>query len=58
MKDLTTETVQACLQTRIFGHALEVHDCLESTNLTLEERARTGAPEGLVVLAEQQTGGR
>ncbi len=58
MNDLTVETVQNVLQTRVFGRALEVHACLESTNLTLEERARVGAPEGLVVVADQQTGGR
>jgi BirA family biotin operon repressor/biotin-[acetyl-CoA-carboxylase] ligase len=37
---------------------VRVHDELESTNTTLVEEARNGAPEGLVVVADHQTAGR
>ena len=37
---------------------IHVFDTLESTNLTLRELANAGAPEGTVVLAAAQTGGR
>lgn len=37
---------------------LRVYGAVESTNLTLRELANAGAPEGTVVLAAAQTGGR
>ena len=37
---------------------VEVHDVATSTNAVAAERARAGAPEGLVVVAEHQTAGR
>lgn len=37
---------------------VEVHDVATSTNALATERARDGAPEGLVVVAEHQTAGR
>lgn len=37
---------------------LERHSEVESTNLVAAERARAGAPAGLVVVAERQTAGR
>ena len=33
-------------------------DCIDSTNTYAKELARNGAPEGTVVVADQQTGGR
>ena len=44
--------------TRWLGTELEVHDTVASTNLLAEERARSGAPDGTVVLADRQTAGR
>jgi BirA family biotin operon repressor/biotin-[acetyl-CoA-carboxylase] ligase len=37
---------------------VEVHESATSTNAVATERAREGAPEGTVVVAEQQTAGR
>ena len=36
----------------------EIQDCVTSTNALVRERAAEGAPEGLVILANQQTAGR
>lgn len=44
--------------TRWLGAELEVHDSLASTNQLAEERARSGAPDGTVILADRQTAGR
>lgn len=40
------------------GLTLEVLSCVDSTNSLLREKANAGIPEGYVVLAGQQTGGR
>lgn len=37
---------------------IQVHDVLDSTNTYAKELARQGAPEGTVVIAQSQTGGR
>lgn len=37
---------------------IEVYPVLASTNLTLKEKASKGAPEGTVIIAEEQTMGR
>jgi BirA family biotin operon repressor/biotin-[acetyl-CoA-carboxylase] ligase len=46
------------LQTRWVGRSLEYLAQTESTNLVAHARARAGAPEGTVVLADRQTAGR
>lgn len=46
------------LDTRIVGGTLEVHPVIDSTNLRAVALARAGAPEGLVVVAEEQTAGQ
>jgi BirA family biotin operon repressor/biotin-[acetyl-CoA-carboxylase] ligase len=43
---------------RLPDHQVEVVDEAGSTNALVAERARSGGPEGLVVLAEHQTAGR
>jgi BirA family transcriptional regulator, biotin operon repressor / biotin---[acetyl-CoA-carboxylase] ligase len=43
---------------RLPDHQVEVVDEAGSTNALVAERARSGAPEGLVVVAEHQTAGR
>ena len=37
---------------------IEIYPVLDSTNLTLKEKASAGAPEGTVIIAEEQTMGR
>jgi BirA family biotin operon repressor/biotin-[acetyl-CoA-carboxylase] ligase len=47
------------LSTTIFGqNMVEIYDCLDSTNLRAKELGRQSAPEGALVVADQQTGGR
>lgn len=43
---------------RVVGRTLECLDQVDSTNTYLKRRASQGAPHGLVVTAEEQTGGR
>lgn len=42
----------------LVGSTLACLDTIDSTNTECKRRAMAGAPEGLVVLAEEQTGGR
>ena len=42
----------------LVGSQLACLDVIDSTNTECKRRAMVGAPEGLVVLAEEQTGGR
>ncbi len=51
---LCQETVQEALP----GHALQWHECIDSTNLQARRWAQAGAPHGAVVVACAQTGGR
>jgi BirA family biotin operon repressor/biotin-[acetyl-CoA-carboxylase] ligase len=41
-----------------FGRVIEHHETIASTNTAALERARAGAPEGTLVVAERQTQGR
>ena len=50
--------IERRLDSRIVGRALEVHPVIDSTNARAVALARAGAPEGLVVVAEEQTAGR
>ncbi|MDD4587959.1 MAG: biotin--[acetyl-CoA-carboxylase] ligase [Heliobacteriaceae bacterium] len=50
--------VQPRLTTRCFGQTYHFFTSLPSTNLTAKELARQGAPEGAVVVTEEQTAGR
>ncbi|MBC9735483.1 biotin--[acetyl-CoA-carboxylase] ligase [Nocardioides sp. zg-578] len=53
------ETVLSALSPDLVpGVSVEVVDRAESTNAVVAERARAGAPEGLVVVTEHQTAGR
>jgi BirA family biotin operon repressor/biotin-[acetyl-CoA-carboxylase] ligase len=54
----TPERLTPLLETRWLGRAYEWHDACASTSDRAAERARGGAPEGLVVAADRQTGGR
>ncbi|MGG1313430.1 biotin--[acetyl-CoA-carboxylase] ligase [Cohnella laeviribosi] len=55
---LTRQEVQTRLQTREFGRHLHLFDSVSSTQDVLRELAEEGAPEGTLVIAEQQTQGR
>lgn len=45
-------------RTRWLARTIEVHDEVDSTNLLAEQRGVSGAPDGLVVIADRQTAGR
>jgi len=51
-------SIDAALTTRGFGHNLLFLPRTESTNDVVKELARQGAPEGTVVVADEQTAGR
>jgi BirA family transcriptional regulator, biotin operon repressor / biotin---[acetyl-CoA-carboxylase] ligase len=55
---LSEDRVREALRTERTGQALEIHACVGSTNDLVMRRAGDGAPPGLVVAAELQTGGR
>ncbi len=57
-EDLTPESIQHDLQTTIIGRTIEHHPQAGSTNDLARRQAHAGHPEGLVILAEQQTAGR
>lgn len=46
------------LSTRLFGRAIEYRESLGSTNELAKQLARSGAPEGLLVVADEQTAGK
>jgi BirA family biotin operon repressor/biotin-[acetyl-CoA-carboxylase] ligase len=52
------DELRARLATRWLGHAFEWHAACGSTNDLAAERARAGAPAGLVVAADAQAAGR
>lgn len=54
---IDTEIVNG-LRTRTFGRALHCYRQVGSTNVVAIELAESGAPEGTVVVAEEQTRGR
>ncbi|MDY7080461.1 MAG: biotin--[acetyl-CoA-carboxylase] ligase [Chloroflexota bacterium] len=58
MDRLDPPRVQAILTTRVFGHDLVFLPCTGSTNDVAKCRAVQGAPEGMVVLTDEQTAGR
>jgi BirA family biotin operon repressor/biotin-[acetyl-CoA-carboxylase] ligase len=46
------------LTTRLFGRTIEYRDSVGSTNELAKQLARVGAPEGLLVIADEQTAGK
>lgn len=50
--------IQSRLKTRLIGSSIEYHARIDSTNDLAKSLAKQGAPEGLVVVAEEQTKGR
>ncbi|MBQ7922945.1 MAG: biotin--[Clostridia bacterium] len=57
---LTAEQVEKCLAAHNlpFPLQVEVHPTMESTNTYVKQAGDKGASEGLLVIAEKQTGGR
>jgi len=55
---LSEEAIQTGLQTRIIGQKIYAHDEVISTQLLAHEVASKGAPEGTIVIAEKQNGGK
>jgi BirA family biotin operon repressor/biotin-[acetyl-CoA-carboxylase] ligase len=53
-----SEQIRDSLTTRWLGRTIYYYDAVESTNLVAKELAQLGAPEGTVVLADQQLSGR
>ena len=53
-----TESAHFTSVSRTRFSSVEWHDEIDSTNTELLERARRGAPEGMVVIADLQTAGR
>jgi BirA family biotin operon repressor/biotin-[acetyl-CoA-carboxylase] ligase len=55
---LSAEEIKAGLPTRYMGHVIHAYDEVTSTQLLAHEAASKGAPEGTIVIAERQTGGK
>lgn len=55
---LQTEKIVKKLGNSIFAENIEFHKTLGSTNTRLKDLAVAGAPEGSIVIAEEQTAGR
>jgi BirA family biotin operon repressor/biotin-[acetyl-CoA-carboxylase] ligase len=58
MSDLSAEAIAAALTTRRLGRPVLYLPRTGSTNDVAHERASTGAAEGLLVIADEQTAGR
>jgi BirA family biotin operon repressor/biotin-[acetyl-CoA-carboxylase] ligase len=58
MNDLSVSAIQDNLATTVVGRAVEYDARVASTNDIVRQRARAGAAEGLLVLADEQTAGR
>jgi len=55
---LFSEQIKDGLATQWLGRTIHYYDAVESTNVIAGELAQHGAPEGVVVLADQQLSGR
>jgi BirA family biotin operon repressor/biotin-[acetyl-CoA-carboxylase] ligase len=58
MEELTAETVGKDLGARFMGQQVVCYESIPSTNDAAKQLAVEGAPEGTVVIAEEQTAGR
>lgn len=55
---LSAEIVSEGLATKVLGKSIYYYEKVDSTNTIARKLAEEGAPDGTVVLAEEQTGGR
>jgi BirA family biotin operon repressor/biotin-[acetyl-CoA-carboxylase] ligase len=58
MLSLTAVTIEQAITTRRLGHPALAFDAIGSTNDVAHEKARGGAADGLLVVADEQTAGR
>jgi BirA family biotin operon repressor/biotin-[acetyl-CoA-carboxylase] ligase len=58
MDQLDIPRIQSVLNTHTFGRHLRILPGTDSTNDVAKKAARQGAPEGTVILADEQTAGR
>ncbi|MCL4458310.1 MAG: biotin--[acetyl-CoA-carboxylase] ligase [Chloroflexi bacterium] len=58
MEKMTAEAIRAGLRTSLLGREIIYAQTVGSTNDIAKQAARKGTPEGLVVIAEEQTSGR
>lgn len=55
---VTASEIIPGLTTRLFGRSIEYRESVGSTNELAKQLARAGAPEGLLILADEQTAGK
>ena len=55
---LEPNELQIDMSTRLIGNNLIYHQSVDSTNNEAKKEAAAGAPEGTVIIADEQTGGR
>ncbi len=58
MEELTPEAIRRDLDTQFLGRNVVCYDRVGSTNAVSRQLAQKGAPEGTLVVAEEQTAGR
>ncbi len=54
----SAQALKERLDTHTVGHGLEIHQTIDSTNVRAVHLARSGAADGTLVLAEEQTAGK
>lgn len=55
---MIAEEIKAGLNTRVFGSEVHYYPTIDSTQNKCQELAKAGAPEGTLVVADQQVGGK
>jgi len=58
LSELSTESIKRGLKTDLIGQSIAYYSFIGSTNEVLKELAAQGAPEGTLVIADEQTAGR
>ena len=58
MSELSAESIRKGLETNLIGRSIVYYPTVGSTNEVLKELAAQGAPEGTVVIADEQTAGK
>ena len=56
--EMRIDELRASIRTRCIGRRIVFEELLESTNLTAQDLGNAGEPEGVVVVADAQSGGR
>ena len=58
LSELSVESIKRGLKTELIGQSVVYYSSIGSTNEVLKELAVQGAPEGAMVIADEQTGGK